>query len=45
MDGYQWNNNIGAFTVAVNVPDGGMPLGLLGGALVALQAIRRKLAS
>jgi hypothetical protein len=47
MDGYQWNNNSGAFTVAltgVTAPDGGMTFGLLGGALVVLRAFRRKLA-
>jgi hypothetical protein len=45
MDGYQWNNNSGAFNVYVteSAPDGGMTIGLLGGAIVALQAIRRKL--
>jgi hypothetical protein len=47
MDSYQWNNNYGAFTVTVanGVPDGGMTFGLLGGALVVLQGIRRKLSS
>jgi len=45
MDGYQWNNNSGSFTVDVtgaNVPDGGTTAGLLGGALVGLGALRRK---
>jgi hypothetical protein len=43
MDGFQWNNNSGAFNVVLSAPDGGMTVGLLGGAMVALQAIRRKL--
>jgi hypothetical protein len=44
MDGYQWNNNSGAFDVNIStVPDGGTTLALLGGTLLGLQVLRRKL--
>ena len=44
MDEYQWNNNVGSFNVNVSgVPDGGMTISLLGGALVGVGALRRKL--
>ncbi|HUD46431.1 MAG TPA: hypothetical protein VMR33_06355 [Candidatus Baltobacteraceae bacterium] len=47
QDGGLWGNGTGAvqFGVVVpNVPDGGMTMTLLGGSLMVLQALRRKLA-
>lgn len=44
MDGFEWNNNTGAFEVTVNsVPDGGFTLALMGSMFGLIGLIRRKI--